>query len=429
MTQPDPHPDLTFATFRVGDPGPDAGDERVGGWIDAQRRGFHQGRGDEALHRHYRTHLHADDALLRGAWETRPALGSGAVPVATYASFDKDLNVGARRLPVRMITDVTVAATHRRRGLLRRLISADLAEAAAAGLPLAALTVSEGTIYGRFGFGLAVEAREVEVDTGTRFRLRGTPPGTTVIVDPREGWPTVRGVFDAFHDRGRGSIARPQFYEPMLTGDHDFENGGPDRMLQCAVHLGADGRPDGHVVYKPEGRDDRGRQVRVVDLVAVTPEAYLALWRHLADVDLVASVRWRRAPVDDPLPWALVDPFAVKVVGVSDALWVRVLDVVAALEGRDWGADGEVVLGVDDPLGHAGGHWRVTTRGGEARVEPTDAPATVSLAAETLGAHYLGGVRTPVLAAAGRLTGADDALATWAAMADTGPTPWCLTGF
>ena len=94
-----------------------------------------------------------------------PALGSGTIPVATYSSWDKAINTGGDPLPLRMITDITVSPTHRRRGLLRHLISDDLRDAADMGVPLAALTVSEGSIYGRFGFGPATRVQYVEVDT------------------------------------------------------------------------------------------------------------------------------------------------------------------------------------------------------------------------------------------------------------------------
>src|SRR6185436_14611462 len=111
------------------------------------------------------------------------------------------------------------------------------------------------------------------------------------------------------------------------------------------------------------------------------------------------------------------------------ALWVRVLDVPAALRARPWGRDGDVVVEIADPLGHAAGRFRVVARDGVADVRLTDAEAAVRLDADALGALHLGGVRVETLQGAGRIAGSEDGLRTWAAMADTGPAPYCITGF
>ena len=402
---------------------------RLLGWFEAVSRGFHQGRVSDDFRRYAREHLVADDVTLRGVWRTEPTIGSASIPVATYSSFDKTLNVGPGLLPTRMITDITVSPTHRRRGLLRRLLTDDLADAAAAGVPLACLTASEGSIYGRFGFGPATRERHLEVDATSRFALRTSlGAGQVELLEPIEAWPTVERVFAAFHARTRGSVDRPQFYSTMLSGRFSFED-GPDLRLRTAVHLDGTGTPDGYVVYRPGDRQGDHRSVEVRDLAALTPDAYLRLWLFLAGLDLVDKISRTGAPVDDPLLWALVEPRAVKVVRVTDMLWVRVLDVVAALEARAWGADGTVVLEVDDALDHAAGRWRVTTTTGQAVVTRTDAEPGVRLEADTLGALYLGDVDVATLHAAGRLRGDEAALHTWAAMADVGPAPYCSTGF
>jgi predicted acetyltransferase len=420
------HPDLTFVAFRAAEQ-----PERLLGWYETQARGFHQGRTSETHRGQFGEHLAADDVLLRGVWEDAPALGTGALPVATYASYDKTINTGRGLQPVLMVSDVTVSPTHRRRGLLRALISEDLRDAAARGVPLAALTASEGSIYGRFGFGPAVFQHAVEVDTGPRFALRELDDdGSLLLLEPVVAWPAVEQVFATFHSRTRGSVERPRFYEDILTGTAEGD-GGPDKMLRTAVHVDATGEPDGYAAYWPTARKDGGgpRSIKVADLVALTSPAHLRLWRFLADIDLSSSVEWSHAPVDDPLAWALVDPYTARTTGTSDSLWLRVLDVPAALEARPWGRDGTLVLEVDDPLGHAAGRFQVTTVDGDARVTRTEEAADVLLAADTLGSLYLGGVRVETLRAAGRLTGADDAVRTWAAMADTGPAPHCLTSF
>ena len=161
------------------------------------------------------------------------------------------------------------------------------------------------------------------------------------------------------------------------------------------MHLDAAGAPDGYVAYRPGPRKDGHRAIQVTDLVALTPAAYLRLWRFLADLDLSDTVEWDRAPVDDPLSWALVDPFLARVTRQSDALWVRVLDVPAALAARPWGRDGEVVLEVADPLGHAAGRFRVVTRDGVAEVTRTDAEADGPAGAPTSSAPSTSAASAP----------------------------------
>lgn len=414
---------LEFITGRASELEP----ARLDGWLEAQSRGFHQGRTTDEHRDRFRAHLDADDVVLRGAWRETPALGSGHVPVATYSSYDKTLNTGRGLQPARLVSDVTVSPTHRRRGLLRAMMTEDLQDAADRGVPLAILTASEGSIYGRFGFGPAVFQHAVTVDTGPRFALRGPDgDGSVELMEPAEAWSTVDALFAQFHERTRGSVERPQFYRTVLTGEFDFDS-GPDRMLRIAVHLDVSGTPDGYVAYRPGPREDGRRTIKVKDLVSLTPTAYLRLWRFLADLDLSDAVEWGQAPVDDPLSWALVDPFLARVTRLSDSLWVRVLDVPVALAAKPWGRDGEAVLEVADPLGHAAGRFRVVTRDGFAEVTPTEQDADVLLDADVLGSLHLGGVAVETLRRAGRISG--DGVRTFAAMADTGPAPYCLTFF
>ena len=433
VTAADQYPDLVFDTLDAGREG-DPADERLVGWNQAVTRGFHQGRASEELRTMWLEHVRTDALTLRGVWLAEPRIGSGTIPVATFSSFDKTLNAGWEQLPLRMITDVTVAPTHRRRGLLRRLITDDLQDAVDRGLPVAALTVSEGSIYGRFGFGLATHLTSLEVDTTQRFGLRpevaeGLEAGRVELVEPEEAWTAVASVFERFHHTTRGSVDRPQFYRSILTGTFSMREQGPDRQLRAAVHLGPAGDVDGYALYRHAGHSEEPRTIDVTDLVALTPTAHLRLWRFLADIDLVQRVRWGKAPSVEPLAWALADPHAVRVAGVTDVLWLRVLDVPVALQGRPWSADGSVVVEVDDPLGHAAGRWLVRTEAGRATVTPTDEEPGLRLGAETLGSLYLGGVPVASLRAAGRLAGDDLALDTLASMADGGSPPYCITHF
>jgi len=417
---------------------PGAPEDLLEGWLQAMARGFQARRPSPEFGRHTRTALAEDGARVVGVWSDEVTVADPAVPVATFADWDGTLNAGGPEgpVPVLMVTEVTVAASHRRRGLLRAMMADSLRQAAARDVPLAALTVSEGGIYGRFGFGPATALRHVEVDAA-RFALRdpaAAGAGTVEMVDPARLWPVVQQVFDRFHARTRGSVSRPSIYGPVLSGAFSPSEHGEDHRLRGAVHLDDAGVPDGHVLYRhlPDREHDR-RVVEVVDLVA-EPTAYLALWRFLAETDLVDRIRWDDAPVEgDPLPWALTDPRAVRTTGLEDLIWLRVLDVPAALEHRPWAADGAVVLAVEDPLDLTTGRYRVTTAAGTARVDvldPDPAADDLRLGVDTLAALHLGGTTSRTLADAGRLAGPADVLATWVAMSDhAGPTAYCVTGF
>ena len=396
------------------------------GWIGAVLRGFRDPRPDDDLVTRWVDHYRADRVIVRGAWLPEGEFGAGPMPVATYSSLDKTLNAGHELLPLRMITDVTTSATHRRRGLLKRLIEADLADAVAQGVPVAALTASEATIYGRWGFGPATFITTVELDASPGFALRDfTDPGRVELVEPADAWRHVRGVFDTFHARQRGSVDWPAHYKDIHTGAYDFNERGPNSKVRAAVHLDGGGTVDGFVVFSPGEK----KLVKVEEMIALTTSAQLSLWSFLASMDQTTKVSFNLAHPDDPLLWALVDLNRVKVTSVSEFLWIRVLDVERALAARPWTADGRVVVEVDDSLGHAAGRFAVETSGGRAQVTRVDDPADVTLTAETLGAIYLGGPRVGVLHRAGRVHGSDDAVRRFAAMADLAEPPYCLTGF
>lgn len=417
------HYDFDILDFSDNSP---AAATRRRGWIEAVLRGFRDDRPEDDAVERWVKHYRADRVTVRGAWLPEGEFGAGPMPVATYASLDKTLNAGRELLPLRMITDVTTSATHRRQGLLRRMIEDDLADAVAQGVPVAALTAAEATIYGRWGFGPATFRVSVEVDTTPGFGFRDfVDPGRVEQVEPADAWPHVKAVFDTFHARQRGSVAWPSPYEDMHTGAWDPSSGGANRKLRAAVHLDAGGAVDGFVLWKP-GEDDA---VKVDEMATLTPQAQLALWSFLGGMDRVAKVSFNLFHPEDPLTWALTDLNRVRTTEVKEFLWLRVLDVPRALAARPWAADGSVVIEVDDEQGHAAGRFAVTTAGGAATVTLTDDEPDVRLTAETLGSLYLGVAPVRRLHRAGRVDGTDDAVRRLAAMADLVEPPYSLTGF
>lgn len=419
--------DLTFATLDLDDDS-ESTTARINGWLEAVLRGFHQGRPNDEVRSRWLDAQRVDHAVLRGVWEPNGAALSGEAPVATFGHFVKTLNAGASTIPAWMITDVTVAPTHRRRGLMRRLMTENLDAAVAQGIPVAVLTSSEGAIYQRFGFGPATREARVRVDTSPRFQFRARPDdgGRVVMADGAEAWPALSAAFERHHAATRGSVGRPHYYESTLTG-FDWEAQSEDLKQRLAIRLGSDGEADGFVAYVMKDHDGEG-QVEMRDMVSATPTAHLALWQFLADIDL-ADVVTGPAPVVDPLGYALVDHRVRRVTSVPDHLWVRVLDLQSALEARPWFADDSLVLRVHDPLGHADGTVRIQAVDGRATVTTTSDAPEVTLDIETLGTLYLGDVAIDPLVRADRITGEDEALLRFAALTDGSPSPHCITHF
>ncbi len=246
-------PDLIFRTLDAADADGEHAD-LLRGWSEALLRGFHESRSDDERQQQWLAVAQVDGMRMTGAWPATTAVGADTVPVATFSSWTGGgLNVGGgRQLPLHMITDVTVSPTHRRRGLLRRMMTEDLSEAADRGLALAALTVTEGSIYGRFGFGPATRLRSVEVDVTGRFALRPyDDPGSLELVEPAEAWEAMSSVFARHCATTRGALAWPAFYEPILTGRYDFNTGSPNKKARVVLHLDAAGAPDGFATYEP----------------------------------------------------------------------------------------------------------------------------------------------------------------------------------
>ena len=377
-------------------------------WMRAVAFGFHDARrSDERVDRGLEMQR-ADSRTMTGVYQTGPvadhALGVD-VPVATFGTMNKTLNIGFGRLvETRLVTAVTVRTSHRRRGLLRRMMAEELGLAQQEGLAIAALTASEASIYGRFGFGVATSEQSIKVDTSARFAVNHTPVGSVEVADPKVLLELAPVIFDRLHRQMPGSIGRHEFYRQFASGSISRDD-GEDPKVKVALHYGAGGDVDGYVSYKFGGWSSTPYTMEVVDLVAATRTAYLELWQYLGAIDLVERVTWDEAPIDDPLPWALRDPRCVDASEARDMLWLRILDVQEALGARRYSADGTVILAVGDSLGFAAGTFALTVTGGEATVTPApEAEPDLSLDVADLGSIYLGAVCPVTLEAAGRIT-------------------------
>jgi predicted acetyltransferase len=392
----------TFSAAREGD-GPDAATR---GWLEAEFLGFLARRPTPEHLATVAGYLVEDGQMLTGVYDTAATGHSLApeIPVATFSSFRKTLTVSPGvQLPAHLISSVTVRATHRRRGILRRMMTDDLGRAAEAGLAVAALTASEASIYRRFGFGAATWVHTLAVDTDTRFSLSTPPGGRCVLVDARDISTISPQVFEAFHVTQPGSIGRHAQYLDRISG-RLTEEGEEDKARRAAVHYSDAGELDGYVTYRFSGWDSKPASIEVIDLVVASSDAYLALWQYLASIDLSTRVTFSGGAPDDALRWALVDPRVLDVTHVEDHIWLRILDPIVAFGARAYSNEGTISFRVRDPLGFADGAFRLTTAAGAGQLERIgDSSVDVEMDAWVLGALYLGGADARVAAAGGAL--------------------------
>ena len=268
-------------------------------WKRAVDFGFHEARrSDERIDAGLEMDR-ADDRVMTGAYQRGPVAGHALgpeVPVATFGTMTRTLNIGfGRLLDTRLVTNVTVRTSHRRRGLLRRMMGEELALARQEGLAMAALTASEASIYGRFGYGVATSEQSVTVATTSRFELRHIPVGSVEVADPKVLLELAPEVFDRTHRVTPGSIGRHEYYRQLASGSLG-RDGDEDPKVKVALHYGPDGGVDGYVSYKFKGWSSTPYTMEVVDFVAATPAAYLELWQYLGAIDLVERVTWAGAP-------------------------------------------------------------------------------------------------------------------------------------
>ena len=358
--------------------------------------------------------------------------------VSTAGAYSFELTVpGGARVPTAGVTIVGVRPTHRRRGLLTRMMDDQLDDVANRGEPLAALTASESSIYGRFGYGQATSNTWWQLTTeGTAFASPSRAHGTIRLVDRETALAVVPGLFDAAASARVGEVTRSasfwqRVYKERRTPASPDSDGKP---FFTVVHENNAGTIDAFARYAvksewPHGQP--GNVLRVMELHATAAEAEAALWEFLLSVDLVAQVRADDRPVDDPLRWRLLDPRRLQVTQLTDHLWVRVVDVAAALSARTYGVDDGLVLGLVDPFRPLNdGTWMVEGGAAGAQCARTDRDADLVLSARDVGALYLGGVTASTLAHAGRV---EERTSGAVARADrffaAHPSPWCTTHF
>ncbi|MER5852285.1 GNAT family N-acetyltransferase [Streptomyces sp. NPDC002012] len=349
---------------------------------------------------------HTDLARTQGAFD-------GGRCVATFRSFAQELTVvGGATVQADAVSNVTVSPTHRRRGLLNRMMATDLAAAKERGDVVATLIAAEYPIYGRYGFGPAAWTTEWEIDvprTGLDPRWSGPSAQDGGRIDLVSG-ADVRKLGPALHERLRarqhGAVSRDTRWWELNTGENLF---GPETWTEpfYAVYSNADGEPDGLIVYRADDNWSDAKQplnrATVLGQIAVTPDAERALWHFVCSIDWITTVRTGHRAPDDLLPLLLPDPRAARIVTQADWLWIRVLDVVRALEARTYAVPGALTLDILDATGLTTGRYHLDASPSGATCTPTTASADLALDVRELGTLYLGDESPARLAALGRI--------------------------
>lgn len=378
------------------------------------------------------------ESITRG-WDSQRAWGvrDDGRWVATLRTLERTITVpgldgATRTLAADGVTAVTVAATHRRRGLMSAMIGDALRAARERGDPLSILVAAEWPIYGRFGYAPAVFG----VDWAFHIRRAGaTLDGDVTRVrelDRAAFTELAPELFRAFRAGRAGQVDRDgSWWNRRLAADGWPEVEDLTRMW--LVHEGDDG-PDGLLTWKAREQFGFFPPLAVIDvplLAAHTDEAYRDLWAYLSAIDGVEEVRLSERPVDEPVRWLLRDGRTLIATEQRDHLWLRLLDVPVALSGRRYATPGEVVLEVTDPsIVSVAGRYRLSADGDAVSCEPTTSAPELTLTQAALAAIYLGGAGLcEQMPAGGVIEHVPGAIARVQTMFSTPLAPWNATRF
>jgi len=355
--------------------------------------------------------------------------------VATAGVFTMELTLpGGAPVPAGGVTAVTVMPSHRRQGVLRRMMASMFDDCTARSEPIAMLWASESVIYGRYGYGVGSLSAVFEVDrrhAGLTHPV--TAPGRIRMIDKDGAAKVLPEVFDRARLRQAGAVSRNAGWWTTHLRDPEWDREGASAMF-LLIYEAPGGRVDGYAAYRIRGQWTSASLPQstavVLEVIAVDDTAAMALWQTCLDIDLTAKTVGS-VPIDEPLRWRFADPRRFELKAVKDGLWVRLLDVPAALSRRTYPVDGRMVVEVVDTVRpEVAGRYEIDASDGRATVKRSKRKADLRLGVAELGSVFMGATTATTLRRAGRI---DEATTGAAARADTlfacSPAPFCSTDF
>ena len=310
------------------------------------------------------------------------------------------------------ITAVGVLPSHRRRGILRQMMTWLFAQARERGEPVAILWASEAAIYQRFGFGMGTIQTSLEMARDkVRFLRPVEPPGRIRIVDLDAAVERFPPVYDAVRRSTPGSITRTQArwrYETLADGE--WMRYGNGAKIRAVYEVDGDAR--GYAIYRTRGDWDHGGPkgvVTVLEVCALDAVVEQAIWEWIVGIDLIATIRAWRGPSPHPLQLMVTEPRRLGAT-LTDGTWLRILDLPAALEARAYRRSGSLIFDVTDAeCPWNAGRWRLSVEAdgaaGSTSVRSASESVVPDLALDIgdLAAVYLGAFRVADLAGVGRV--------------------------
>lgn len=357
--------------------------------------------------------------------ERMHAAFEGGKIVGGAGAFPFEMTVPGGVVPTAGVTVVGTTPTHRRRGVLRSMMRAQLDDVRERGEPVAALWASEETIYGRFGYGMASIAGEIELPREhASFAKPLHREGAVRFVEADEALRLLPPIWNAVRRRIPGMLARSRNwweYRTLFEPPGGGGEGGPKRFVVLETH----GKPEGYAIYRHKPKWEHGTpagQLEVVEAIALDGRPTAELWRYLLDIDWSAKITAELLPIDHQLFFTLAHPRRMRY-RAFDGLWVRLVDVGEALSARTYAADGAVVIDVvDEFCPWNAGCWRLA----DGRARRTRAAAQLRCDVTALGSVYLGAFGFSELVRGGRVEELRRGAAARAdAMFRFGRAPWC----